>query len=384
MNTPTRISLLGALALFALSPLFASAMEVQANKEAMVAAGATVMDDQYLAGGTVTAAGNFSRDLAVAGGTVLVSGPIVGELLAVGGNLTFTGTVGSTARIAGGNLIIQGAVGHDLVAAGGQVIVGGPGIAGSALLAGGTVSLSAPVKGDLRIAGGDVTIDAPISGNVEVRAQRVTLGSHATIGGTFTYTAPQAATVMTGAVITGATTYHESKEVPTPTKAGIAAAAAAIFSLLFFGKVLASLVGALAIGLFFKRYAREIVKHVVKDPWGEVGRGLVVAIVMPVASILLFFTVVGIPLGILGLLVSIVLFVFTGLTAPVVAGSLVHKWIWKPGEYQVNWKIILLGVAVMLVLDLIPLIGWLIRLGIFLATLGAVAALKWSVAKEWR
>ena len=145
-----------------------------------------------------------------------------------------------------------------------------------------------------------------------------------------------------------------------------------------------SLVGAFAIGYFFHRYSRELIATAAIQPLTEIGRGAIIVIVLPIASVMLLATVIGIPLGALGLLAFTAFMVFTCMAAPIVTGSIVHKWIWKPAGYVVDWKSILIGVAVYFILGLIPFVGWIVKFGIVLLTLGAAINIKWSVAKEWR
>ncbi len=115
----------------------------------------------------------------------------------------------------------------------------------------------------------------------------------------------------------------------------------------------------------------------------EIGRGLVVLIMLPVVSIMLLITFLGIPLGILGLLSFIIIMMFLWMLVPVVLGPIAYKVLFKK-DYEINWKTILFGVFLYAVLGIIPFIGGLVQFGLLLATLGAVAKLKWEIAKEWR
>ncbi len=144
------------------------------------------------------------------------------------------------------------------------------------------------------------------------------------------------------------------------------------------------LTGALLLAYLFRRYARELVATAATQPLAELIRGIVVAIVLPILSIILLMTVIGIPLGVIGLLAFAMLCIFVSLASPIVLGSVVHKMIWKPAGYEVNWKTVLLGVALYMLACLIPFIGYLAITILKAITLGAALNIKWSVAKEWR
>ncbi len=382
MNT-LRVSSLGGLlsvGLLLLIPLTTSAAEFRTGDQPSLASGQTVSNDLYMAGGSVSSAGSVQGDLTVAGGTILVNGPVSADVLAAGGTITILGDVAGDVRVAGGNITIQSSVLGDVIAGGGQVTLSGSKIGGDVAVGGGQISIDAPVTGTVHIGGGNVRINAPIGGNVFIKAQKLTLGPKALLNGTLTYSAAEMATMENGAVVKGATKFTKTADIRGASKAGLAA----FFSLWLLARLLMSLVGALVIGLLMHRFSRELVATAAMQPLLEIGRGAVVMIVLPVASILLLFTIIGIPFGFLGLFAFAALMIFTSLVAPIVTGSIVHKWIWKPAGYIVDWKTILLGVAIYFVLGFIPFVGWIVRCGIMLLALGAVINIKWSIVKEWK
>ena len=366
-----------------LAPIAAAAAEFKTGDEATFVYGEEVHDDLYMAGGTVSSGGAVRGDGIFAGGTVLVSGSVGGDLMAAGGTLTVLNGVTGDARLAGGTVIVQGGVGEDLVVAGGEVTVAGPGVKGDAVLAGGHVVITAPIIGDVKVYGNDVLIDTAVSGNVSVHAEKVTLGEHAVIGGNFVYSAPAEASIAGGARVAGETSYTktESREV---SKKKLAATLGAVATAVFFGKFLAIFVGALVIAYGLRRFTKEVVARSTSTVWATLGHGLVLLIMLPVVSVLLFVTIIGIPLGALGLIAFAGLMLVGNLLAPIVIGAWVHTRVRKPHEYVIDWKTILLGTVIFMVLGLIPLIGWVIRFLVVLAVLGALWTIKREAIKAWR
>ena len=362
------------LALFL--PYAGSAAEVRAGDQPSIGAEETVAEDIYIAGGNVLSAGYASADLIAAGGTVLVSGKVGGDLTAAGGSVTVLGNVTDDVRAAGGNLLLQGDVGGDVVLAGGQLTVGGS-VSGDLLAGGGTVRVDAPVSGDVRIGGGDVYLNSAISGNVDVYTDKLTLGKGARIAGNLIYAAGKEATMEEGAVVSGEVTFNKRER--TVSVGGIVA----IISLALIGTTLAQLAAALLLGLVFGRFAVRLVEVAAAKPLLEVGRGLIVCIVLPVASLMLLWSLIGIPLGILGLLLFATTIVYLWIMTPVLLGSFAYRSFFG-GEFDVNWKSILLGVFIYALLGLVPIVGWLAQFILMLLTLGAVAKIKWEIAKEWR
>ena len=361
-------------------PVVALAAEFRAAEQISLPATQSIKDDLYIAGGAVTSAGNVSGDVVAGGGNVLVSGTIGADLTAAGGTVTVLADVADDVRVAGGNILIQGKVGDDLLVGGGQIQVGGSGIGGDVAIGGGTIRIEAPVGGSIKIGGGEVYLNAPVGGTVEFMGDKLTLGSGAVISGDLIYTSPKKATMEEGAVVRGETTYTESKDTRSISKTGLAA----LLSLAFFGMFLTQFACALLLGLVFRRYAMTLVENAVTQPLLEMGRGLVVLIVLPVVSVLLFFTLIGVPLGFLGLFAFIAAMLGVWMIVPIILGSIAHHKLFKTAAYEVSWKTILLGTALYVLLGIIPIIGGLAQFALILLTLGAMLKLKWDIAKEWR
>src|SRR3989344_3712907 len=93
-----------------LVPIIALAAEFRGGEQVSFPASQSTKDDLYIAGGSVTSAGDISGDAVVAGGNVLVSGKIGADLTAAGGTVTVLADVADDVRVAGGTIIIQGAI----------------------------------------------------------------------------------------------------------------------------------------------------------------------------------------------------------------------------------------------------------------------------------
>jgi hypothetical protein len=367
-------------ALLVSTPLLLSAAGFQSGDQVTVAAGVTTTDDLYLAGGTVSVNADVRGDLYAGGGTILINSNIGQDLGVGGGTITILGNIGDDVRAGGGTITIQGSVGGDVLAGGGSITLSGNNISGDVLAGGGTIRIDTPVGGKVRIGGKDVYLNSSIVGDVEIDSDKLTLGSKAVIGGDLTYRSANQATIESGAVTRGKVNYE-----PRLAKAQAGKAiAAGIFSLFKLGEFLMLLAGALVFGLFFKRYLSDMVKHAYEKPLLEFGRGAAVIILMPIASIFLLVTVVGVPLGILGLLSFAAILIFVWLATPVLLGSFLYRWIGKSKDLEITWLTILLGTVVSFILGLIPIVGWLAESVICLMTLGAAVHMKWDIAKSWR
>ena len=361
-------------------PMLVGAAEFRSGDQVAVGASETVADDLYAGGGLVTSAGVVTGDLYAAGGTVLVSERVGGDAVLVGGTVTVLGIIADDLRVGGGTIVVQGEVLSDVLIGGGVVRIGGRGVGGDVVIGAGDVRIDAPIKGDARIGGGTVYLNAPIAGNVEIDADRLVLGAGADLSGNLLYRSPKELVRESGAQVAGSISYEPRKASRTLGAGSIAA----FISIVVLIKFLALFLAALLLSLFLRRYANELVEKAATRPLYEIGRGFIALSVLPAASVLLLVTIIGIPLGILGLLGFAVLLLFAGISAPVVLGSIVHRTLLRRPLYEVSWKTILLGVILYMILAVIPVIGWAVCFLFTLLTLGAIVNIKLSVLKEWR
>ena len=332
----------------------------------------------YFAGKTVTSHAPVGGDVTVAGGTVLIDGPVSSDVLATGGTVTLVSNVSGDVRVMGGTVLVEGIVGGDVVAAGGTVNVGGTGVGGDVAIAGGTVRIDAPVAGKVIVRGGDVYINSAIQGTVDIEADTVTLGKDAVIAGDLTYKASKELVREDGATVNGQLHFEQYEKRDTSR-----AAMAAIFSVWVLGKFLSLLACALIVGLVFRRYSKQVIEKALARPWAEILRGLIIAIVLPVLSVILFATLVGIPFGILGLLSFGALLVISCILTPIIVGSVAYRYFFKK-ESEVSWRSILLGTALVSVVGLVPFLGGIVLALLGLLTIGVVATMKWDVMQQWR
>jgi hypothetical protein len=370
----SRFFALGALGVLLVVPLLAVGATLRVGEAPSINAGEAVNDDVYLFGGSVSHSGSVSGDVIAGGGSILLQGSTAGDALLGGGTLTIVGSIGDDLRAGAGALVLTARVGGDLIAGGGQIQLSGEGVGGDALLGGGVVRLDAPVGGDVRIGGGEVYLNSSVGGGVEVDAERLTLGPAARLAGDLTYRGTAELRREEGSQVDGSIRFERREQ---------GEGARGLFSLWLVAHLLMLLAGALFLGLFFRRFAQEMVHGAYEQPLREMGRGLVALILLPIVSILLVMSVVGVPFGILGLLAWVTLGIVACLTAPILLGHIIMRSI-RTAPAALEWQSIALGVAVFYLVGFIPFLGWVLQAILTLAAAGSIARIKLSALQQWR
>jgi hypothetical protein len=111
-----------------------------------IAAGETIDHDVYAFAGSIVINGTVDGDVVAAGGNIDLNGPVSGDVLAAGGRVTVNGAVAGDVRAAGGQISIAGNVIEDVMVAGGQATVSGS-VGQDLIASGGQLTLSGTVAG---------------------------------------------------------------------------------------------------------------------------------------------------------------------------------------------------------------------------------------------
>jgi cytoskeletal protein CcmA (bactofilin family) len=348
----------GAAVLAAAVPLLASASQFAGGEAYSLARSVTVSGNLYAAGGTVTVNGDVTGDLVVAGGTLLVPGSVEGDILAAGGNMSFLGKVAGDIRAAGGNIVVDSTISGDAAIAAGTVQLGSDtAVGGDAAFAGGQVVVDGDVAGDLRAVGGRITVNGHVKGSARLEGDEVVLGDHAVVDGDLTYRAKTKVDIAPTAVVGGTTTALPSAapELPRASFGGLKA----LLGIWWITKLFMLLALALVGYWFFRSRLPAAARETLAHPGRMMLYGFIGIVCIPVAAIVLFVTIVGVPLGILLLTSYGALLVAGTAYAAQLAGSILMKVIRRKPTYDVTAGSVVLGAIAYEVIKLVPILGWL-------------------------
>ena len=211
------------------------------------------------------------------------------------------------------------------------------------------------VEGPVVALNGDIRVSGTVEEAVVAMNGRATILRGARVGGDVVSSRPPQ-------VDPGATVEGETRTVRFSLRAlGV------VFWLVFWVAVTVSLLLLGMVLLALAPAAMAASSGVARDePGPAIGWGLLVAVGLPVVSVLLIFTVVGIPLGLLGLLSLAVVYATGYVTAALALGRTMVK------EPRSRYLAYLIGLVILRVVGLIPVVGGLVT---FLASAYGVGAL---------
>lgn len=305
----------------------------------------------------------ISDDLYIAGKKVHVFQPVDQDVFAIGQVVN-----------------LEEYVGDDLYAAGSQVWVGGRIPHGDIFLAGNTVTIDTDSAGkDVYAFARELTIHAVVQGNIWVASDHVTIARDSIIHGNVYVlgdTEPVIEKGERGAVVEGQI-IHKSmpgKQFDREDRAGLVGWVRSVVALFVLSLVMVYLARALtarAIGTFGKQRGKALLTGIL---W--------LLLVVPACGLLLI-SLVGIPVA-FGLLALTLLL---GLAATGVAAAGVGRWVLTRLSRETNpeltWVHALTGAVVYKIIQLIPVVGGLFTLILFLLFFGAVLLSLFAMVKPY-
>jgi len=144
-------------------------------------------------------------------------------------------------------------------------------------------------------------------------------------------------------------------------------------ALWWFGRII-KLFGLLLIGLviisLFKKPVKEITEEMIKNPGKNILWGMIYFIVVPLFFFLLFFTVIGIPLALIGLALYLISVYIAKVLAGIALGFLILSRTKKKDSLMLA---MIAGLLAILIICSVPLVGWIFSIIVMWWGLGIIA-----------
>lgn len=353
---------------------------------APAAAGTATTGDRnvYSAGGQVRPAGPIAGDFAAAGGRVIVDQPVGGDASLIGGSVDLRAPVGDDVRAVGGDINIESTVGGELFASGGHITVTrAASVARAARIYGANVTLDGRIDGPLEASAQSIVINGELRGDVRLMAESIELGPAARVGGTLHYTSKAELKRAEGATIAGAVTREDSAaaQPQTPSERGSTATGRRVDKawgqgLLWAGTfmgLLAMLACAAVLLAVAPGFARQTGGRIHASPWLALAVGFAAVVAVPMLAVLLFITILGIPLGVIVLALYPALLLLGFVVGALFIARLIPAALRKPPPttFGAGMGYAALALLAILLLGQVPVLGGVVIAAVSLVGIGA-------------
>jgi len=354
---------------FALQPAPSHAVEIRHEEKGAVsiAAGETIDDTLIAFGETVEVNGNVAGDLIAFGKRIVVRGNVAGLVIAGGESVTLDGVIDGSV-IAGGESLEIGShrIGRNFYGGGESITVGDTAAIEQNVIVGGEkVAIAGHVGRDVVGAADEIEVASTIGGALTTYAKQLTLLAPARIAGDVRAHGLETkdhVVVSPGAVIAGELTTTLEK-LPGEKNRYLTAH--------FYGWELVWYAAALVTGvalLWIVPALRRVPFDGAADGLRSAGYGLVALVATPIIAVLACLTVIGLPLGVIALLLWVVgIYVAKLVVGQLVGTRLMETVAQRHTHFAVAFAV---GLFVVMLASNLPIIGGLIRFGVTLVGFG--------------
>lgn len=367
-----KLALIGLLAAL---PIIGWTVTVQASDGSSdgnftVSEGQVVDGPLFASGQQINMGGEINGDMFCAGQNVAITGRVDGDVLCAAQNITVSGTVTGDVRSLSQTTAISGTVEGSVSAAAQTVnLQGGSRVGRDVAAAATSVTAAGAIGRDLWVAADSLNVEGQVARNVDARADRLALKGDGRVNGNFRYESRNELQRDQSAQIAG----RVDRSQPAAERKDGFDGRDIVASLLFLLAMLAtSLVLVLLVPAVFRRASDLALGHL--------GRtaliGFLATIVVPVLIITLMVTVIGLPLGLLLLMVWLVMLLLAGPFAAYLTGRLLLR------DNQNALLIMMAGSAIILVLYLVPVLNFLIFLVVLWFGLGSMLYTLWQLRRR--
>ena len=329
---------------------------------------ATRPDNYYAAGNRIAVARAMLGDVVVAGRQVEITEPVAGDILAAGWRVGLSGRADDDVRMAGAEVAVNAPVNGDLTVAGGDVTLGAATrINGRSWITGGHVRIDGVFDREVRIAGGTVQIGGELRRPVTIVAEKLELLPTARLLGTLEYKTPTPAVIAGGATVAGPVTFTRIAARDARDAHALSAVSSVLFTLHL------TIAGLLLLWLM-PQFMTRVVATLRAAPAQSGLLGFALLLAMPVAAVILIFSVVALPIGL-----TLAALYFVGLLTAILAIALyigdVEARILRRAAitYRSRAMWLLAGVLSLAILRGVPIVGTLVVFTGILFGMGALA-----------
>ena len=296
---------------------------------------------------------------------------VAGQQVEVGGE------VAGSVRAAGQNVILSGSVGRN-GAAGGQTVAVEPGAKfGQDLHVGAAiVDLRGSVGRRADLGAGTASVDAEIGERLYFEGDKLSLGPGARVGGDLVHCCAKKLEIAPGAKIAGETRERAPRERPPAERKP---RSPLVPALLFFLVVFAfGVVGLAAAPRLFGAAANAMSTR----PWWNLLVGLLAVVLVPIAGVVVCITVIGIPLGVLVLVLWGAALMFSGVPVGIWAGRRIVGRA-RPGAVS-PYLGLFIGLLALTLLGFLPYLGSITKFLTVLLGMGVYARAAKGLLLELR
>lgn len=363
--TPLFLFVLGIL------PHAASAYEVRMAPDISISENYISEDNLYLAGLHTWFNATYDRDVVSVALDQVIGGTIFGDVTLLGNDIAIQGEMFDDARIVGNEVRVSGVTNKDLVIVANKVVIeSGAIVNGDTLMLANVVEANGQFLGETQITANKVFAGGSLIGHTTFTSQQLTFGASSKVIGDVAYFSPQRATIESGAEIQKPLNFNQIESIKQND----------VVKKLFFGfvsfwsiiKLIATLFVIFILTHMFRVFSQHVADIADQKKWLTLMSGLLSFILIPIVTIVLFASLVLIPVSVILGLMFVIMIILLPAMSSIVLGHLYRTKIQGKSKTLVDFNTSALSLILMTFVGFIPYVGDPLTYLLYLATFGAM------------
>jgi hypothetical protein len=330
----------------------------------------TLYNDLFAAARYVEIFGPALGDIYVACERADIKAPVADDVFAACRDLTIKEPVGDNVVGFAQTIYVDSDIKGDLIAYGAELrLTEKAHIHGNLFLGTGEFYLDgATIDGNIDGGTGEAYLNGKIGGSVCLEAGRVRFDSLYAAGG------------GTQLILRKALDEKSNKFAPADLKVTIKTHKHFYQKVYFYWLLLSFLVVGILLISFCKGFSKDYLSYSQTSIWKHLGLGFLLLVVTPVVAAILLILILTIPLGVILAAVYLIIIYLSYIFTAIFLGNWIIRQIKKNGVAPLFWSL-LVGILCVLLLDKIPLIGWLLKLAAVCFGMGSLIGYIWHEIK---
>lgn len=322
----------------------------------------------FVMGSSVEISGTVNGDVYALAEQVIIDGVVNGDVLACVGSIDISGKVLRNCRIIGGQVLIGGTIGNNVTAIGGSVqLLPFAKINGNLVAVSGNAEIASFIGSDVTLIASNARVSSTIKKDLEGYVGSMRITSKAVIDGNVEYQSSTPAWIESGATIRGTVTYRPSfvhQLVKGTWIQGLLVGSKVVVILMNF--LYTVVIGIIVFKLF--PHNLEAALHSLKiHPLKSLSYGIVLLVLLPLTSLILLMTILGVPFALTLIALNIIGFYTAKVYSIFWASQSLLKWL----KLRRRILCFLFAAVLYFFLTAIPILGPIIAFASMLFGLGA-------------
>lgn len=358
------------LALLIASPLsFAS--KFIGKKAISIPENEVINEDLFVSGQSIIIDGKVNGDLFFMAKDISINGEIAGDIIGIAQTVTINGIVLDDVRTGGQFVNINGEIHKNATFSGQFVNISKKSSIGGDLIVGGNdIKIDGVIQGEVQAGGETISLSGKIGKSANLTAREIIVSQSSIIKGDLKYRAKKAE-IVEGANIGGKIEKLPFKERVKKSK---------WLSWKFYFWKFIFMIAGIIVGFIFIKLFPPIVSKVKQEAnriWKSLGIGFALLVCVPILSIILAITVLGIPISLI-IFALYLIFLYIG---RIILASFVGDKILRKESPVLS---LIVGMLIFTILFSLPFVGWLFHFIAITIGLGAFGVGSYIFFREVR